>query len=197
MSDVQLLRFRFMLDTLHEVQTRFACRRRSCLFGQCQLALRHKVGDVLEDMLCDTNNYTCASGGCTKCGWDHFAVTNICPRLYKLGDETCCVWKVRSGVRNGFTVQETYVDTVTIPEFLEELEREAVSYAAHNQATEHAWNQFKALQESLPVGSAILVLDFYPKFHHEPKRAFQGSIYKQAETSGLGCWLLKRMKKGQ
>ena len=66
MSDVRLLKCKFVLEALHELQTCCACRRRACLHGQCQLCLNHKVADVLAEVACDPLNYTCANGDCSN-----------------------------------------------------------------------------------------------------------------------------------
>merc|ERR1712232_803658 len=96
------------------------------------------VTDMLSAMMCDVSSYACAQGQCEKCGWDWFKQRHICKELYKLEGEKVTVHELRKVKRNKYTVPEFQIVTYDVADFLRKLERDAVKYAAHHQAAEHA-----------------------------------------------------------
>eukprot|EP00662_Eupelagonemidae_sp_cell21_P055035 gene55035-12086_t len=199
MADKKYLACKFFLDALHDAQVQCACRKKGCLCGnQCAMCLHHGVTDALAAMLCDPKDYDCANGNCKKCGWENFKASQICPKLFKEKKATVNVWKVgQKELRNGYMVDEVQSETLTMPEFLEELEEEMKAYAVHHQAAEHALSEFEECRKWLPPGIKIVVWDDAPKFHHEPKQGYQDQKYQQAQTCTKSGYVHWRDKKAE
>jgi hypothetical protein len=124
-------------------------------------------------------------------------ITTICPHLFKVkATEKVLLWMIVKGERNNYVVDEVKHVNVPVPQFLEDLAQAAKTYAIHHQAAEHAIAQYQACRENLPVDHLMLVMDYAPKFHHEPKMGEQNMVYKQSQSNALVVYEQRRPEKG-